>query len=126
MTRKQRSSDGVSDFVPLPPAPLHIVLALNRGERHGYGLMSDVEELSDGVITMGPGTLYGSIKKLRGQGLIEETEGRVDPSLDDQRRRYYRLTALGQQVCDAEIQRLANLVERSRSAGAARLLGGAT
>ena len=126
MTRKQRSSDGVSDVVPLPPAPLHIVLALNRGDRHGYGLMSDVEELSDGVITMGPGTLYGSIKKLRGQGLIEETEGRVDPSLDDQRRRYYRLTALGQQVCDAEIQRLANLVERSRSAGAARLLGGAT
>lgn len=126
MTRKQRSSPGVSDFVPLPPAPLHIVLALNRGERHGYGLMSDVEELSDGVITMGPGTLYGTIKKLRGQGLIEETEGRVDPSLDDQRRRYYRLTALGQQVCDAEIQRLANLVERSSSAGAARLLGGAT
>ena len=80
MTRKQKSSEDVGDFVPLPPAPLHIVLALNRGERHGYGLMSDVEELSDGVITMGPGTLYGSIKKLRAQGLIEETEGRVDPS----------------------------------------------
>jgi DNA-binding PadR family transcriptional regulator len=124
MTRKHKSSEDVGDFVPLPPAPLHIVLALNRGERHGYGLMSDVEKLSDGVITMGPGTLYGSIKKLRAQGLIEETEGRVDPALDDQRRRYYRLTALGQRVCDAEIQRLANLVERSRSTGAARLLGG--
>lgn len=124
MTRKQKSGEDVGDFVPLPPAPLHIVLALNRGERHGYALMSDVEELSDGVITMGPGTLYGSIKKLRAQGLIEETEGRADPSLDDQRRRYYRLTAVGQKVCDAEIQRLSTLVERSRSAGAARLLGG--
>jgi len=121
---KRKPSEEVGDFVPLPPAPLHIVLALNRGERHGYGLMSDVEELSDGVITMGPGTLYGSIKKLRAQGLIEETEGRIDPELDDQRRRYYRLTAIGQKVCDAEIQRLANLVERSRSAAPARLLGG--
>lgn len=126
MPRKTTTSDDVGDFVPLPPAPLHIVLALNRGERHGYGLMSDVEELSDGVITMGPGTLYGSIKKLRAQGLIEETEGRVDPELDDQRRRYYRLTAIGQQVCNAEIQRLANLVERSRSSAPARLLGGAS
>ncbi len=118
------SAEGVAGFVPLPPAPLHIVLALNRGERHGYALMGDVEELSDGVIKMGPGTLYGTIKKLRSQGLIEETEGRADPSLDDQRRRYYRLTAVGQKVCNAEIQRLANLVERSRSAAPGRLLGG--
>ncbi len=124
MKKKKTADEDITDFVPLPPAPLHIVLALNRGERHGYALMSDVEDLSDGVITMGPGTLYGSIKKLRSQGLIEETEGRVDPSLDDQRRRYYRLTATGQKVCDAELQRLANLVERSRSAAPARLLGG--
>ena len=112
-----------ADFVPLAPAPLHIVLALNRGERHGYGIMQDVEEISDGVITMGPGTLYGSIKRLVEQGLIEESDERPDPSLDDQRRRYYRLTGLGEAVCAAEIQRLANLVERSRSAAARRLLG---
>ena len=124
MAKKNATGQDVNEFVPLPPAPLHIVLALNRGERHGYALMSDVEELSDGVITMGPGTLYGTIKKLVAQGLIEETEGRIDPALDDQRRRYYRLTAVGQRVCDAEIQRLANLVERSRSAAPARLLGG--
>jgi DNA-binding PadR family transcriptional regulator len=110
-------------FVPLAPAPLHIVLALNRGERHGYALMGDVEELSDGVIRMGPGTLYGSIKKLVAEGLIEQTAERPDPQLDDERRKYYRLTALGQAVCDAEIQRLANLVERSRSAAPGRLLG---
>ena len=112
-----------SPHVPLAPAPLHIVLALNRGERHGYALMQDVEELSDGVIKMGPGTLYGAIKKLAEQGLIEQTDVRPDPELDDQRRKYYRLTALGQAVCDAEIQRLANLVERTRSAVAGRLLG---
>ena len=126
MSAPTQSHHDVSPFVPLPPAPLHIVLALNRGERHGYALMSDVQDLSDGLIKMGPGTLYGSIKKLRAQGLIEETEGRVDPELDDQRRRYYRLTGLGQAVCDAEIQRLATLVERSRAPGPGRLLGGLT
>jgi DNA-binding PadR family transcriptional regulator len=126
MNPEPDSEHEVRDFVPLPPAPLHIVLALNRGERHGYALMSDVQELSDGLIKMGPGTLYGSLKKLRAQGLIEETEGRVDPSLDDERRRYYRLTGLGQAVCNAEIQRLSALVERSRAPGPGRLLGGLT
>ena len=109
--------------LPLAPAALHIVLALNRGERHGYAIMSDVEDLSDGVIKMGPGTLYGTIKKLLAQGLIEQTESRSDPSLDDQRRKYYRLTALGASVSAAEIQRLANLVERTRRQAPARLLG---
>jgi len=115
--------DELAPFVPLPPAPLHIVLALNRGERHGYALMGDVEELSGGVIKMGPGTLYGSIKKLLAQGLIEESPPRPDPTLDDRRRRYYRLTALGQRVCQAELERLTTLLERSRSGAAARLLG---
>ncbi len=116
-------ADDLAPFVPLPPSPLHIVLALNRGERHGYALMGDVEELSGGVIKMGPGTLYGSIKKLLAQGLIEESPPRPDPTLDDQRRRYYRLTALGQRVCQAELERLTTLLERSRSGAAARLLG---
>jgi DNA-binding PadR family transcriptional regulator len=112
-----------SAHVPLAPAPLHIVLALNRGERHGYALMRDVDVLSDGVIKMGPGTLYGTLKKLVAQGLIEQSDHRPDPTLDDERRKYYRLTSLGQAVCAAEIQRLANLVERTRSAVAGRLLG---
>jgi DNA-binding PadR family transcriptional regulator len=109
--------------LPLAPAALHIVLALNRGERHGYAIMGDVETLSDGVIKMGPGTLYGTIKKLVAQGLIEQTECRSDPALDDQRRKYYRLTALGEAVCASEIQRLANLVERTRRPATTRLLG---
>jgi DNA-binding PadR family transcriptional regulator len=112
-----------SPYVPLSPAALHIVLSLNRGERHGYAIMSDVERLSDGVITLGPGTLYGTIKKLVADGLIEQTDSRPDPALDDQRRKYYRLTALGASVCNAEVQRLANLVERTRHPAPVRLLG---
>ena len=113
-----------SHLLPLSPAALHIVLSLNRGERHGYAIMNEVERLSDGVITLGPGTLYGTIKKLVAQGIIEQTESRADPALDDQRRKYYRLTALGQAACDAEIQRLASLLEHARSGAPARLLGG--
>ena len=122
MTTETETPDP-APFLPLPPAALHIVLALNRGERHGYAIMSDVEQLSDGVIRMGPGTLYGTIKKLVGQGIIEQTDSRIDPELDDQRRKYYCLTALGEAVSAAEIQRLANLIERTRRAAPARLLG---
>jgi DNA-binding PadR family transcriptional regulator len=85
------------------------------GEKHGYAIMSDVEALSDGAVRMGPGTLYGSIKRMLADGLIEETAERPDPDLDDQRRRYYRLTGLGRRVATAELQRLAALVERAGS-----------
>ena len=95
---------------PLQPAAFHILLALAAGERHGYALMSDVEELSDGALRIGPGTLYGSIKRLLAAGLIEESEARPDASLDDQRRRYYRLTAEGRAILSAEATRLARLV----------------
>lgn len=122
MTKSSEMPDP-TPFLPLPPAPLHIVLSLNRGERHGYAIMRDVEYLSDGVINMGPGTLYGTIKRLLAQGLIEQSDERPDAELDDQRRKYYRLTGLGQAACAEEIQRLANLVERTRSAAPARLLG---
>ena len=96
--------------VPLQPAAFHILLALAAGERHGYALMSDVEDLSDGALRIGPGTLYGSIKRLLGAGLIEESEARPDAALDDQRRRYYRLTAEGRAVLSTEASRLARLV----------------
>lgn len=122
MAGKSDSPDP-SPYLPLAPAALHIVLSLNRGERHGYAIMGDVERLSDGVIKLGPGTLYGTIKKLLAQGLIEQTDTRPDPALDDQRRKYYRLTALGASVCAAEIQRLANLVERTSHPAPSRLLG---
>lgn len=97
-------------FLPLTPAVFHILLALAEGEKHGYAIMQDVEENSDGSVKMGPGTLYGSIKRMLAAGLIEECEERPDPEMDDQRRRYYRLTGLGQRVAEAEMERLASMV----------------
>lgn len=105
--------DDPTSFLPLPSAPLHILLALREGERHGYAVMRDVERLSDGAVKMGPGTLYGAIKRLLADGLIEESAERPDPELDDQRRRYYRLTGLGERVCGAEVERLSKLLQRA-------------
>lgn len=102
-------------FLPLPSATLHILVALGPGEKHGYAIMRDVEALSDGAVRMGPGTLYGSVKRMLADGLIEETSARPDPELDDQRRRYYRLTGLGARVSAAELQRLQALVSRAGS-----------
>lgn len=106
---------------PLPAASLHIVLALLNGELHGYALMRRVEELSDGAVRMGPGTLYGTLNRLVVDGLIEETTGRVTRS-DNERRRYYELTANGHAVARDELARLQGLVHRI----AAHLPGWAT
>jgi DNA-binding PadR family transcriptional regulator len=111
---------GPDGFLPLPSATLHILVALLGGEQHGYAIMGEVERLSDGAVRMGPGTLYGSIKRMLADGLIEETAERPDPALDDQRRRYYRLTGLGEQVCRAELRRLEMLVRRAGSPDWAR------
>jgi DNA-binding PadR family transcriptional regulator len=102
-----------SSFQPLPTTALYILLALTEGEKHGYVLLGDVERLSDGAVKVGAGTLYGSIKRMLADGLIQESEKRPDPALDDQRRRYYRLTGLGERVADAELQRLAILLQRT-------------
>ena len=104
----------VEQYLPLPASVMHIVVALADGEKHGYAIMRDVAELSDGAVRMGSGTLYGSIKRMLDQGLIEETDDRPDPALDDQRRRYYRLTAMGHRVGAAEHRRLASLVDAAR------------
>ena len=106
---------GTERFLPLPSATLHILVSLRGGEKHGYAIMSDVERLSDGAVRMGPGTLYGSIKRMLADGLIEETAERPDPTLDDQRRRYYRMTGLGERVCAAELGRLQALIRRAGS-----------
>ncbi len=102
-------------LLPLPSATLHILVALSAGEKHGYAIMGVVESLSDGAVRMGPGTLYGSIKRMLADGMIEESAERPDAELDDQRRRYYRLTGFGQRVCAAELQRLEALIHRAGS-----------
>lgn len=107
------------EFLPLTPAMFHILLALADKERHGYHIMREVDERTNGNVKLGPGTLYGSIKRMMADGLIEELEERPDPELDDERRRYYRLTDFGFRVASAEAQRLEQMV---RSARAKKLL----
>ena len=107
---------------PLTPAVLHILLALATDERHGYGIMKQVESGSQGKVRMGPGTLYGSLRRMLDAGLICESEKRVDPELDDERRIYYRISALGRTRLAAELQRYRDVVtvaRRHRVPGAA-------
>ena len=103
------------DMLPLTPAVFHILLALADGEKHGYGIMQEVRMITDGGIKMGPGTLYGSIKRMLASELIEEVDERPDPALDDERRRYYKLTPLGEHIAAAEARRLMHLVGAARS-----------
>jgi DNA-binding PadR family transcriptional regulator len=99
---------------PLTPAVFHILLALADGEKHGYGIMKDVEAQTEGRLRMGPGTLYGSLKRMLAAGLIRESDERADPRLGDERRRYYLLTARGQSVAAAEGRRLEQAVNVAR------------
>ena len=99
---------------PLTPAIHLILLALLSGDRHGYAIMQAVETLTGGDTRLGPGTLYSSIKKMIAGGLIEESGERPDPKLDDERRRYYRISALGRRVVATETDRLERLVRYSR------------
>lgn len=103
------------ELLPLTPSVFHILLALADAERHGYGIIKEVEARTDGRVRLGPGTLYGSIKRMLDEGLIEESDERPDPALDDERRRYYRLTDFGRGVAAAEAGRLARLVAVARA-----------
>jgi DNA-binding PadR family transcriptional regulator len=95
---------------PLTQAVLHILLALSTQERHGYGIMKQVEADSQGKVKMGPGTLYGSIGRMIEAELICESDRRVDPEMDDERRVYYRITGLGQRALAAELDRYREVV----------------
>ena len=114
MARKKPANTDPDSFLPLPASAMHIIVALAAGEKHGYAIMRDVEELSGGAVKMGPGTLYGSIKRMIDQGLLTEVAERPDPELDDERRRYYRLTDLGHRVGAAEQQRLSRLLSAAQ------------
>jgi DNA-binding PadR family transcriptional regulator len=102
------------EFIPLKNQWFHIMLSLAGGEQHGYGIMQEVLNRTTGKVRLWPATLYGSIKRLIEAELIEESDERPAPELDDARRRYYRLTALGRRVLDAECERLEELVRTIR------------
>jgi len=109
------TEQNVEKLLPLTPAVFAILLALADQERHGYGIMQELALRTDGKLRMGPGTLYGSIKRMLADGLIRESGERPDPTLDDERRRYYRLTDFGQRVAQAEARRLEQLVHVAQS-----------
>lgn len=107
--------------LPLRPPVFHILLALSDGDRHGYAIMQEVTADTGGALKMGPGTLYGCLKRMLAAELIEEVElARPDHAFDDERRRYYRITALGRETVRAEAERLATAVAAAR---ARRLVG---
>ncbi len=107
MTKEKPNPESL---LPLRPSVFHTLLALSDGDLHGYGIMQEVAEHTEGQIKLGPGTLYGAIKRLLADRLIIETEDRPDPEMDDERRRYYRLTDFGQHVVRAEARRISRMV----------------
>ncbi len=110
-------SNKVSDLLPLQPAVFHILMSLTEEDRHGYAIIQDVLAQTQGSVRLSPGTLYRSLQRMLEQGLILETGERPDPALDDERRRYYRITPFGRAAGRAETNRLAELVKLARANG---------
>jgi DNA-binding PadR family transcriptional regulator len=106
----------VEGQLPLAPAVFHILIALGEGDKHGYAVMQEVAERTGGKVRMSPGTLYGSIRKMLDEGLIEEFFRR-GAAVEDERRRYYRLTKFGRAVAAAEAERLTALLHHARLNG---------
>ena len=103
------------DFLPLTPMVLHILLALADGEKHGYAIIKEVRRRTDGEVELGASSLYAVLKRLLGDRLVVETDERPDPALDDERRRYYRITALGRDTMLAELRRLESILLQARA-----------
>jgi len=99
---------------PLTRTAMYVLLAIGPEERHGYAIMGEIVRMTEGATRLGPGGVYTTIKRLLDDGLIEESDERPDPELDDQRRRYYRLTGTGREVATAEVRRLETLVASAR------------
>jgi DNA-binding PadR family transcriptional regulator len=102
-------------YLPLTPAVFHVLLALADGDKHGYAIMKDVRQRTEGKVRLSAGTLYGIINRLLGDGMIVETRDRPSPALDDERRRYYRLTNFGREVAIADAVRMENAIAMARS-----------
>jgi DNA-binding PadR family transcriptional regulator len=111
------TQEEIAALVPLPPATFHILMAVAQDDRHGYGIIQDIAERTGGELKLSAGTLYRSIQRMLEQGLITETDDRPAPEFDDERRRYYRITAFGTAVARAETRRMSRLVRMARTQG---------
>ena len=109
-----KPSARVKELLPLRPAVFHILVVLADGERHGYAIKQEVEKRTDGVVKMGPGTLYESIQRMLDRGLVAESSSRPQPEADQAQRRYYRLSKFGREVLQAEVTRLGAIVDEAR------------
>jgi DNA-binding PadR family transcriptional regulator len=109
--------DEVAALLPLPAAAFHILVALAQQDKHGYAVIQDVEEHTGGALRLSPATLYRTIQRMLEQGLIVETSERPAPDMDDERRRYYRMTPFGGAVVRAELARMEALVRLARKQG---------
>jgi DNA-binding PadR family transcriptional regulator len=114
VAKRQRTAVTPESQLPLAPATFQILLTLVGSERHGYAIMQEVTARTDGAVQLGPGTLYGALKRLLESGLVEEGSERPDPELGDDRRRYYKLTKLGLRVARLEARRLDAMVRAAR------------
>jgi len=112
MTPRPRAVDA---FLPLTPPLLHTLVALADGDKHGYAILKEIARRTDGAVRLSAGTLYALVRRATADGLIVESDERPDPALDDERRRYYRLTPLGRRVAAAEIDRMESIVEMARA-----------
>jgi len=110
-------NDEIDALLPLPPVTFHILIALADEDRHGYAIMQDVAQRTDGALKLGAGTLYRSVQRMLEQGLLSEVSTRPAPEMDDERRRYYRITAFGRAVARAETRRLAQMLKLARASG---------
>lgn len=105
----------VEPYLPLSPAMFQVLMALADGDKHGYAVLKEILRRSGGEVRLSPGTLYGIINRLLSEGMVVESRQRPDPSLDDERRRYYHLTDFGHQVACAEAERLETMVAQARA-----------
>ena len=112
-----RTRDEIAALLPLPTAAFHILVALAHQDRHGYGIIQDVEDRTGGTLRLSPATLYRSVQRMLEQGLIVETSERPAPDMDDERRRYYRMTPFGEAAVRAELARMEGLVRLARRQG---------
>ena len=103
------------EMLPLTSSMLHVLLALADGDKHGYAIIKEVTRRTEGHVSLGAGTLYALMKRLLTENMILETEERPDAALDDERRRYYRLTPFGREVAQAEVRRLESLIAQAKA-----------